>query len=238
MANNYFQFKKFTIQQDDCAMKVCTDACLFGAYIAHHLQTNTVKNILDIGTGTGLLSLLLAQKTTAAIDAVEIDDIAFTQAQENIAQSAWHKKITIFNEDILNFKPEKKYDFIISNPPFFESDLKSADDKKNSAKHDTSLTLVELLHSINTHLTTDGNFAVLLPYHRSNYFEAGAEKMNFYPVKKIIIKQTPAHKHFRAMLIFSSKKIETIREEIIIKNEEGNYSAKFTALLKDYYLHL
>ena len=122
-------------------MKVCTDACLFGAYIANELQTNTVKNILDIGTGTAILSLLLAQKTAAAIDAVEIDSAAFTQAKKNIEQAGFAAKITVFNVDILNFTTSKKYDYIISNPPFFESDLKSEDDKKNSAKQNYFLLL-------------------------------------------------------------------------------------------------
>ena len=238
MPNNYFQFKQFTIHQDNCAMKVCTDACLFGAYIANELQTNTVKNILDIGTGTAILSLLLAQKTAAAIDAVEIDSAAFTQAKKNIEQAGFAAKITVFNVDILNFTTSKKYDYIISNPPFFESDLKSEDDKKNSAKHDTSLTLVELLHSINLHLSADGVFAVLVPYHRSDYFEAAAEKINFYLNKKIGVKQTPEHNYFRTIFIFSRKKNTAEEEELIIKNEEGNYSAEFIRLLKDYYLYL
>ena len=219
-------------------MKVCTDACLFGAYIANELQTNTVKNILDIGTGTAILSLLLAQKTAAAIDAVEIDSAAFTQAKKNIEQAGFAAKITVFNVDILNFTTSKKYDYIISNPPFFESDLKSEDDKKNSAKHDTSLTLVELLHCINLHLSADGVFAVLVPYHRSDYFEAAAEKINFYLNKKIGVKQTPEHNYFRTIFIFSRKKNTAEEEELIIKNEEGNYSAEFIRLLKDYYLYL
>ena len=219
-------------------MKVCTDACLFGAYIANEIEQSPVKNILDIGTGTGLLTLILAQKTSATIDAVEIDGAAFTQAKENIAQSNWEEKIAIYNADILKFQPNKKYDCIISNPPFFEADLKSDDEKKNFAKHDTSLTLTELLNVITANLSADGFFAVLLPFRRSNYFEAEAAKINFNLIKKILINQTPKHNHFRSILIFSTKKLDTIQEEIIIKNEEGNYSTKFIELLKDYYLHL
>ena len=238
MANNYFQFKQFTVQQDKCAMKVCTDACLFGAYMANELQQVAVKNILDIGTGTGLLSLLLAQKTTALIDAVEIDTAAFEQVKENIAQSPFKDRIEIFNADISTFNFEKKYDCIISNPPFFEADLKSEDEKKNAAKHDSALTLDVLLHAIDTHLNAEGFFAVLLPYHRSNYFEAEATKLNFYLTKKILVMQTPKHNYFRVILIFSRKKTAVKEDEIIIKNEKGNYSTDFIDLLKDYYLHL
>ncbi len=219
-------------------MKVCTDACLFGAYIANEIQQLPVKNILDIGTGTGLLTLMLAQKTSATIDAVEIDAAAFTQGKQNIEQSPWIEKIAIYNSDILQFKTNKKYDCIISNPPFFEADLKSGDEKKNFAKHDTSLTFTALLNVVTENLSPAGFFSVLLPFHRSNYFEAEAAKINFNLIKKILIKQTPKHNHFRSILIFSTKKLETIQEEIIVKNEEENYSAKFIELLKDYYLHL
>jgi tRNA1Val (adenine37-N6)-methyltransferase len=238
VANNHFQFKQFTIQQDKCAMKVCTDACLFGALVANEVEQISVKNILDIGTGTGLLSLLLAQKTNATIDTVEIDEPAFNQAKENIVQSLWKEKIDIFNTDILKFQTNKKYDCIISNPPFFQSDLKSDDEKKNFAKHDTSLTLTGLLNAVATHLSDDGFFAVLLPYHRSIYFEAESLKLNFHLTKKIAVKQTPKHDYFRAMLIFSRTESATVTNEMTIKNEAGNYSAEFIELLKDYYLYL
>lgn len=219
-------------------MKVCTDACLFGACIAHQLQNSNAKNILDIGTGTGLLSLMLAQKTNAVIDTVEIDETAFNQAKENIIQSPWKEKIHIFNSDILKFLPAKKYNCIISNPPFFESDLKSDDEKKNFAKHDTALTLTELLNTINAHLSEEGLFAILLPYHRSIYFEEESSKFNFYCTKKIVVKQTPKHNYFRAILFFSRTKSTVTTTEIIIKNEEGNYSTAFIDLLKDYYFYL
>jgi len=219
-------------------MKVCTDACLFGAYMANELQKKTVSNVLDIGGGTGLLSLMLAQKSNAAIDAVEIDPPAFKQAKENIAQSTWKEKISIYNSGILEFKTGKKYDCIISNPPFFEADLKSGDKKKNFAKHDTSLTLTESLGAVDTHLSADGFFSVLLPFHRSNYFEEKSAALNFYLIKKIMIKQTPKHNYFRVILIFSRKKITAEKEELIIKNEDGNYTPEFISLLKDYYLYL
>ncbi len=219
-------------------MKVCTDACLFGAYIADELKNHSISNILDIGTGTGLLSLMLAQKTTANIDTVEIDIAAFTQAKENIAQSLYNEKIEIFNTDILKFTAHKKYGCIISNPPFFEADLKSADEKKNFAKHDTSLTLAKLLQAIDKLLTADGFFAVLLPYHRSNYFEEECLKLNFYLSKKILVKQTPKHNYFRTILFFLRNKSAIQPIELIIKNEGGNYTTKFIELLKDYYLYL
>jgi tRNA1Val (adenine37-N6)-methyltransferase len=219
-------------------MKVCTDACLFGAYIANVLQQQTILDVLDIGSGTGLLPLMLAQKNNAAIDTVEIDDQAYEQAKENIAQSIYKQSITAFHCSINNFFPDHKYDCIISNPPFFEDDLRSDDKRRNAAKHDTSLTLVQLLNNIERLLHADGFFAVLLPYHRSNYFEEEAIKLNFHLTQKLLVKQTPKHHYFRAILIFFKNKTAANQSELIIKNEEGNYTDEFTNLLKDYYLYL
>ena len=138
-------------------MKVCTDACLFGAFVANCLSP--IVNCLDIGTGTGLLSLMLAQETNAQIDAVEIDAAAFQQAKENFKASPWSSRLNIFNTDILHYSTDKKYDCIISNPPFFEDDLKSFSEGKNIAKHNNALTLAQLLTAINAHLAATGFFA-------------------------------------------------------------------------------
>jgi len=219
-------------------MKVCTDACLFGAYIADELQQHPKSNMLDIGTGTGLLSLMLAQKTNALIDTVEIDEAAFNQAKENINKSSYKGKIKIFNTDILKFNAGKKYDGIISNPPFFEADLKSNNEKKNAAKHDSTLTLAVLLNVIDKNLTADGFFAVLLPFSRSIYFETETAKLNFHLSKKIMVKQTPKHNYFRTILLFTRNTSVAEQSELIIKNEEGNYNTEFIYLLKDYYLYL
>ena len=166
MANSYFQFKQFTIQQDKCAMKVCTDACVFGAFVAEYLASQKINNCLDIGTGTGLLSLMLAQKNDMGMDTVEINTEAYLQAKENIENSIYKNKISIHNQNILEFDNNKKYDFIITNPPFYEGDLMSSQQNKNQAKHNESLTLPKLLQSIIRLLKDNGEFAVLLPYHR------------------------------------------------------------------------
>lgn len=238
MPNNYFQFKQFIIQQDKCAMKVCTDACLFGGWVADYLQNKSAHNILDIGAGTGLLSLMLAQKTNAAIDAVEIDKEAYEQAAENVQQSSHEKSIKIFHTSIDDFQPEYKYNFIISNPPFFEADLKSAQQNKNAAKHDTALTLDVLCQKVKQLLTDDGCFAVLLPYHRTNYFITESVKNNLHCIEMVLIKQTPRHDYFRSMLLLSFNKTAMTEKEITIKGADEKYSEAFIALLKDYYLYL
>ena len=243
MSNSYFKFKQFTINQDRCAMKVCTDACLFGALAAHYGTfagpNGQTVNCLEIGTGTGLLSLMIAQKSAAIkIDAVEINTEAAVQAAENITASPWAASIQIFNEDILSFSPAKKYDCIISNPPFFEDDLQSADAAKNTAKHNTSLSLLPLLQVVDSLLTADGFFAMLLPYHRVAYFIEASAKMGLHLSKQILVRQTINHTFFRGILFFSRKKVEPTLNEIVIKDAEHNYTAAFTAALRDYYLFL
>ncbi len=240
MANNYFQFKQFTVQQDQCSMKVCTDACIFGALVAKHLSEHkrNAESILDIGTGTGLLSLLLAQKTNALIDTIEIDKAAALQANKNFEASPWKERLNIFNTGAGEFSSEKKYDCIISNPPFFEDDLKSGDEKKNAAKHDTTLTLLQLLEVTNRYLAPAGIFAVLLPYHRLDYFIAAAAIYHLFVKEKILIKHTATHPYFRGVLFFMGNSTIPITTELAIKETNGNYTPAFNSLLKDYYLNL
>lgn len=232
-------------------MKVCTDACLFGALVSDYkaclpqdvlsesLTTGRYSHCLEIGTGTGLLSLMIAQKNnTLTIDAVEIDTAAATQAAENIGISPWADHIQVFNEDILTFYTHKKYDCIVSNPPFFEGDLQSAEKAKNDAKHDTSLSLSALLQVVDKYLHPPGFFAVLLPYHRVEYFIEEARKTDLFPGKQILVKHTLKHPFFRGILFFNRKETETQVMEIVIRDAKQNYTAEFAATLKDYYLFL
>lgn len=235
MANSYFKFKQFKVHQDKCAMKVCTDACLFGAFTAG-LDLKG-KQVLDIGTGTGLLSLMLAQKHgDTRIDAVEIDASAAEQALENIQSSPWPGNISLHHTDILHFEPAHHYDLIISNPPFFEDDLQSSDAAKNKAKHSTALSFSQLLKFAEANLSKKGIFAVLLPYTRVQGFIDLALDHGLYPARQVLVKQTMKHKYFRGMLFFERKKQELQYSEITIKDLDNKYTADFTMLLKDYYL--
>lgn len=222
-------------------MKVCTDACVFGAFVTNTMSNDKFKisNCLDIGAGTGLLSLMYAQKNLdAAIDAVEIEENAYRQAKENFAGSKWNHRLHIFHIDAKNFVPGKKYELIICNPPFYENELLSNNINKNIAKHDGGLILQEIISIIKRLLSKNGCFAVLLPYHRIGYFENLAEKNGFFLQEKVFIRQTPAHNFFRGILIFSYEQSTTSITELIIKKEDGNYTATFAGLLKDYYLKL
>jgi tRNA1Val (adenine37-N6)-methyltransferase len=240
MPNNYFQFKKFTVYQDQSAMKVTTDACLFGAWIASqiekkHLQPET---ILDIGAGTGLLSLMIAQKSMAVIDSVEIEQKAFGQAKKNSEDSLWKDRVNVINSDVKHFLSNKFYDLIISNPPFFENELESPDNSVNLARHDEGLTFIDLLNVVNKRLSEGGSFAVLLPVQKVEIFDRLAKAIGLYPINKLLIKQTPRHNFFRAILIYNRSKGAMSYNEMSIKDGEGNYTDQFKALLKDYYLHL
>jgi len=219
-------------------MKVCTDSCLFGAWIADKIEEKIFKPkiILDIGSGTGLLSLMISQKSDAKIDAVEIDKDSYLQTKENFWASKWNNRLQAFNADIKNWNGPSKYDFIISNPPFFENDLQSGNKNKNLAKHHDGLILKELLQSIKNNLSKNGNFSVLLPFHRLDYFKTLAAENDFYLNEELLVKQTPNHSYFRAILFFSTKSNAIIINELIIKDDGGNYTESFDFLLKDYYL--
>jgi len=235
MPNTYFRFKQFIIQQDRCTMKVCTDSCILGAWTV--LRLDGVKKILDIGTGTGLLPLMLAQKSEARLDTIESDPESAGQAAENIIQSPWPDRIRLIEGDVRRFSFEDDYDFIITNPPFYESGLRSPTVKKNRAKHDESLTLETLMTVIKSCLRTDGAFSILLPYQRTEYFEKLAGDNGFFVKEKLIICQTPRHAPFRSICIYGNKKPASLDvEELIIKDDHGLNSFEFNDLMKDYYL--
>ncbi len=239
MATNYFQFKQFIIYQDKCSMKVCTDACILGAWVANAIISKKLKvyKCLDIGTGTGLLSLLIAQKSFAKIDAIEIDENAFKQASDNFKRSLWSERLQALQIDAKYFVAEKKYDLIISNPPFYQHDLLSPLKNKNIAKHYEGLKFDEFILAVRNNLHCSGSFALLLPYHRINYFENIASENHYFLREKLLIKQTSEHDYFRGILLFSQIKSFPVIKELIIKNNE-NYSEEFVSLMKDYYLNL
>jgi tRNA1Val (adenine37-N6)-methyltransferase len=234
MGNSYFRFKQFMVQQDKSAMKVCTDSCILGAWSANRL--NEACNILDIGAGTGLLSLMLAQKSEGLIDSIELDTDSAAQARENILVSPWSHRISLLEGNVLNFPFKTDYDFIISNPPFFESDLLSPVGKKNKAKHHETLALDELIVAIRRLLKSTGAFSILLPWHRDEYFAHLAMSGGFFLREKRIIRQTPAHPPFRSICLYGFQKPGIIdSEELIIKNDKGNYTKEFSDLMSDYY---
>lgn len=238
MSNAFFRFKQFTIHQEYCAMKVCTDSCLFGAWL--DAGNSHVKiNALEIGTGTGLLSLMLAQRFPhMELDAVEIDASAAAQAAANMATSPWTERLKVFHTDILQFQTFKKYDFIFSNPPFFQKSLKSPEKNINLARHDDGLAYFQLLQIIHEKLLPGGSFAVLLPFENKDHFIEDAKNFHFYLQSELWIKHRQKHPWFRVFLHFSREDVEPGKQTMEIYKDDHTYSRAFRDLLEDYYLYL
>lgn len=227
-------------------MKVTTDACLFGAWVARIDNSDPDsywekdKNVLDIGTGTGLLSLMYAQKNPGSIiDAIEIDKESYEQAKENVATSPWNNRVNVLEGDAKTFSFTKKYDLIISNPPFYEKELRSADQRKNIAQHNEALLLEELLAIIQKNISLQGVFFLLLPYKRIEEIKKKLKELHILQIT--FLRQSTRHDYFRVMLTGKFKKenaAETMIDEISIWDDHQKYTLEFTELLKDYYLYL
>ena len=230
------------MHQEHTAMKVCTDACLFGAWAAADVQIQTVKNILDIGSGTGLLSLMLAQQTSAHITAIEMEAGAFEQTKANFELSPWKERLDAIHNSIQDYESNNKhnlFDCIITNPPFYEQDLNSPDNAKNLASHSTALPWDELVKSVATLLQENGAWYVLVPTLRAYTMQKLALMNGLQLSEECLMYNDAKHLPIRAMLKFVKQKEAVIqRKKIIIKNADQSYTAEFSSYLKDYYLHL
>ncbi|WP_168208875.1 tRNA1(Val) (adenine(37)-N6)-methyltransferase [Chitinophaga sp. XS-30] len=244
--------------QQGSAMKVCTDACIQGAFTALH--AGRPGRVLDIGAGTGLLSLMLAQgvgeampggdgmigtggtddsASVALIDAIELDAGAAAQAQQNFEASPWKERLQLIREDVRDYRPDFSYSFIITNPPFYENALKSPDDQRNAAMHAVSLDYEALLAAISRLLSADGRFSVLLPYEGFQRFRGLAEAAGFVPQELLEVRQAPGRAYFRAVGIFArALSAATQRQELTIYDDRRQYTPAFIQLLKPYYLNL
>lgn len=244
MANSYFQFKQFTIHQDRAAMKVTTDACLFGAWMAKDIAINQQSNLrcLDIGAGTGLLSLMVAQQNAGClIDAVEIDKEAAIQASENVDAADKAGQVQVIHNDILQFRPTARYDIIFSNPPFYENELKGENIRKNLAHHNEGLLLPDLFSHLRELLKEDGSFYLLLPFKRVNEIQQLCTANHCNIIDFIVARPAIHLSPFRILVKGGFKgigSIPVITSEIAVKDEQGNYTPAFSELLKDYYLYL
>ena len=234
MPNSYFQFKQFRVEQGQTAMKVTTEACLFGSLI----ETEDTNRILDIGTGTGLLALMLAQKTKAGIDGIEINYEAHQQASENFANSPWSERLKAIYADIGEFKSDRKYDLIISNPPFFQDHQIGAKTDKNQALHNDSLSYQQLAVSIKQHLSAQGKAWVLLPAFPMSKLIHEMRALDFGLSSRIIIHNSPGKEGFREVACFQKGMHNVYQKEIYIRDTQKDYSPEFIELLKPYYLHL
>lgn len=236
MSNNYFAFKEFTIHQDLCAMKVTTDACIQGA-LAAGLPTRA--QILDIGTGTGLLALMLAQLyPKATLDAVELDTLAAQQASSNFKTSPFGQRIQVHTCDITHFFPSVKYDYIICNPPFFINSLKNPDAALSAARHQNSLNINTLLTTAQRLLLPHGIINILLPTQEQAILKQVAQQEGLYLNKMTHIRHQANMPIKRIVTFLQLEPCETKEEELYIYASPGNYSAAFRHLLSPFYVSL
>jgi tRNA1Val (adenine37-N6)-methyltransferase len=237
MSNTYFRFKQFTIHQDRCAMKVGTDGVLLGAWV----NLENVSTILDIGTGSGLIALMLAQRTEMTrVDAIEIENEAVAQALENVSISPWKSRISIVHTSLQEFvNAGRKYDLVVSNPPYFSNSLRAAEMKRTIARHDQKLSYSELLEGIHRLLLPEGRFGVILPAAALNSVTTLAENAGLFPHRITSVKPVPEKMANRILAEFSYSKKEPLISEIMIE-EYGrhNYSEEYIALTKDFYLNM
>jgi len=234
MANNYFSFKQFTIYQDKSAFKVGTDSVLLGA----SSDISGVKSILDIGSGTGLISIMLAQRCYAAITAIEPDYESFVQTCENASRCDWRSRIKVVNIDLQNFNSDKgKFDLIVTNPPYFNGSLKSPDPRKSAARHNDSLTTNELLEGVIMFLNENGCLHLVMPYVEGNVFIAEAHKYGLYCNSILKIRPLPTAEIRRLILTFSRLQKKPVEKFLTIEHgKRHEFTEEYINLTKDFYL--
>lgn len=238
MANPYFRFKKFTVYHDKCAMKVGTDAVLLGAWA----DTNFCRNILDIGTGTGIIALMLAQRSQATVEAIDIDKEACVQATENAAASPYTERIKVVHASCTDFaasNQQKRYDLIVSNPPYFINSLKCPDNKRTMARHTDTLLLSDLIREAQTLLSPSGRIALVLPYERLEEVKALASANHLYICRQTDVIPTPgaAPKRLLVELSATEENIKN-RDTLTIEEARHQYTPEYIALTKEFYLKM
>lgn len=234
-----FQFKQFTIQQDKCAMMVGTDGVLLGAWAP--LEHNPFS-ILDIGAGTGVIALMLAQRSNAEqIDALEIDDDAYEQAVDNFENSPWGDRLFCYHAGLDEFmgEPEDEYDLIVANPPFYTEDYTSGNEQRDRARFAESLPFEELVEAASLLLGDEGVFAVIIPYKEEENFINLAKECDLFPIKNTRVKGTLTSEIKRSLIAFSrNENAVAIIDELVIENSRHNYTSEYIALTKDFYMRM
>lgn len=237
MPSSTFQFKQFTIEQDKCAMKVGTDAVLLGAWT----DCKKAERILDIGAGSAVISLMLAQRSEASIDAIEIDKASCEQAEENVSNSKWSDRINVIHSSLQNYllsNPEK-YDLIVSNPPYFVASSKAPDQKRSTARHTDTLPFSDLLHGVDLLLKEDGKFCTILPVKEAINLKALAENYHLFLTHLTRVRGRADKDSEKRWLMQFERSAGELKEDSIAieKGERHDYTEQYKELTKDYYLH-
>ena len=236
MSNPYFQFKQFTVWHDKCAMKVGTDGVLLGAWAS----VRNAHRILDVGTGTGLVALMLAQRSLpdANIVALEIDEAAAGQARENVARSSWKERIEVVQVDFKKYQSSAKFDVIVSNPPYFIDSLGCPDQQRNSARHNDSLTYEDLLAGVAGLLAEDGTFTIVIPADVADRVKMIASAKRMQAVRQLNVITKPGGIPRRTLITFSFSNQKCIVEELLTEVARHQYSKEYVALTREYYLNM
>ncbi len=236
--NKPFRFKQFTVEQDRCAMKIGTDGILLGAWI----EAKDSYSILDIGAGTGIISLMLAQRTNAeVIDALEIDEDAYEQCVENFENSPWGDRLFCYHASLDEFAEEmkeEKYDLILSNPPFYKEDFKSDNLARNRARFEDSLPFEELIEYSSELLSDDGKLGVIIPVSEEENFLRIAKEYNLYPARITRVRGTRDSALKRSLLQLSFTEAVVKKDELILEISRHEYTKDYIELVKDFYLKM
>jgi tRNA1Val (adenine37-N6)-methyltransferase len=224
-----FRFRQFTIEDEQSTLRVGTDAMLLGSWAL----PGTAANILDIGTGCGVLALMMAQKSEALIEAVEIDESSVLEAGKNFLKSPWPSRISVCHESLQVFssRRDSKYDFIITNPPYFSNDLKSPSARINLARHDESLTLTELVGSVKNLLTGDGRFALILPSETAGRFQLLCSENGLHVSRRLSVCPKPSVPPKRILMEFrKTKAVHPENSQITLLTATGKFTPEYLAL--------
>jgi len=236
--NKPFTFKEFEVHQDQCAMKIGTDAVLLGAWTS--IQ-QTPFAVLDIGAGTGILSLMLAQRSTAeVVDALEIDDAAYEQCVDNFENAPWSDRLFCYHASLEEFTEEIEdtYDLILSNPPFYSEDFKTESTSRDMARFQDAMPFQHLIESAASLLAKDGLFSVIIPFKEEEDFIQLASKVALFPNRILHVKGNPTSEIKRSLIEFSFRESELKKETLIIETARHQYTEDYIGLTKDFYLKM
>ena len=234
MGKNYFRFKQFIIKQEGAAMKVGTDGVLLGAWA----DLENVHTVLDVGTGSGVIALMIAQRSEANIQAVEIDESSAQQTKGNFDSSKWRERLKVEAISFQDFakKHLSKFDLIVSNPPYFSKSLKPNTPERTLTRHTEQLSNADLLEGIKNLLSPDGRFCAIFPYTEGNIFIAEAANYGLFCNKKLYVKTKPNNPFIRILIDFSFTKKRLIEDTISIHTSDGEYTEEYKALTAEFYL--
>ncbi len=236
--NKPFKFKAFTVDQDKCAMKVGTDGVLLGAWAS---LNNDPFSILDIGTGTGIIALQLAQRSQAeTIDAIEINDSAFEQAVSNFENSPWADRLFCYHASLHEFSQEMddKYDLIVSNPPFYHEHYQTPNEARNKARFTSALSFEQLIRATSQLLSEQGTFSLIIPFKEEANFTQLAKEQNLHPVRITRVRGNSTSEMKRSLMEFSFNKRKVYFEELILETSRHQYTSAYCELVKDFYLKM